>query len=477
LFIQAHRFRADYLSLYTSTSVTLHFGPTHQIYYLPEILLRRLENIPSRDPRTHEIYLVDVDASIGHVLVHFLHTGVYQTLNDEAVEDADNTHKSLVRNEFQTALLALEAARKYSVPGLQELAKIELERRGNEMSLCDPVGAIREEFVAGPSDEHAWLQDFVSRKVRWTFEQDQPMFSAPDFFENIESPTLTQLLAQSIVGLYSEDVEKLRKGKAATDKISTPEHSEPLGIYPPHLPRLPPKGIAATSTGCLASVEKFEAFDDSAAAWDPKPEPVVDESSPAREEDLWGGGGECGSSGWGAATAGTKKKKGRKGDRELKPELEFANEDAGLNAELSRSQAKELNATLNREAKLKKEEDTKRQKEEEEAVEVRRQEKEETEQIRRKEEEAKVKKVEEEEAAAAAAAAAAETGVSSFDSAIETGATSKDDNCESRSEHLSRENRWQNCKLCELCLRKIALKLYKEGLPNVNGFSTTNMQG
>ncbi|OWY51931.1 hypothetical protein AALT_g12044 [Alternaria alternata] len=95
------------------------------------------------------------------------------------------------------------------------------------------------------------------------------MFSAPDFFKNIESPTLTQLLAQVIIHLYSEEVEKLRKGKAATDKMPTPEHSEPLGIYLPHLPRLPPKGIAATSIACLASVEKFEAFDDSVAAWDP----------------------------------------------------------------------------------------------------------------------------------------------------------------------------------------------------------------
>ncbi|KAF1828446.1 hypothetical protein BDW02DRAFT_652053 [Decorospora gaudefroyi] len=241
-------------SLYTSLSVTLHFGPTHQIYYLPEVLLQRLENIPSRDPWTHEIHLVDVDASIGHVLIHFLHTGVYQTLNDEYVEDAENTHKTFVRNEFQTAVLALEAAKKYRVPGLQELAQIELERRGKEMCLCDAVRAIREEFIAGPPDEHAWLRDFVSKKVRWTFEQDPPMLSAPDFFENIESPTLVRLLAQVIVGLYSEEVDKLRKGKTATDKMSTPEHSEPPGSYSPDLGQDPgnrPEAIApAASSSC-----------------------------------------------------------------------------------------------------------------------------------------------------------------------------------------------------------------------------------
>ena len=108
--MQAHHFKADYISLYTSPFVTLHFGPTHQIYYLPEVLLQRLENIPSRDAWTSEIHLVDVDASIGHVLIHFLYTGVYQTLNDENVESAEYTHKTLVRDEFQTAVFALEAA-------------------------------------------------------------------------------------------------------------------------------------------------------------------------------------------------------------------------------------------------------------------------------------------------------------------------------------------------------------------------------
>jgi hypothetical protein len=51
-------------------------------------------------------------------LIHFLHTGVYQALNDEDVEDAKNTHKTPVQNEFQTAVLALEVAENYSMPGL-----------------------------------------------------------------------------------------------------------------------------------------------------------------------------------------------------------------------------------------------------------------------------------------------------------------------------------------------------------------------
>jgi hypothetical protein len=133
----------------------LHFGPTRQKYYVPDTLLQILENSPGRDPWTGEIHLADVDASIGHVLIHFLHTGVYQTLNDEAVENTENAHQNIVSDEFQTAVFALQAAKKYGVPGLQDLAQIELERQGEDMCLRDSVCAIREEFIAGLSDEHA----------------------------------------------------------------------------------------------------------------------------------------------------------------------------------------------------------------------------------------------------------------------------------------------------------------------------------
>ncbi|RAR05686.1 stomatin family protein [Stemphylium lycopersici] len=249
-------------------------------YYLPAALLEKLENIPGRDPWTGEIHLKDVDANIGHILVHFLYTGVYQTLNDE---DIGGVSKSTICKEFQKAALALEAAKKYSVSGLQELAQIELERRGKDMCLREAVCAIREEFMAGSPDECSWLRDYVSQKVRWTFEHDLPTLSAPDFFEIIESPTLSKLLAQTIVGLFSEEVDKLRKAKATNGKTPTLEYSEPPGSYSSHPLTPASEHISATHTAWPASVEKFGAFDDSAAAWDPQ---NLDHDSVSRTPDL-----------------------------------------------------------------------------------------------------------------------------------------------------------------------------------------------
>ncbi|KAH7558353.1 hypothetical protein BM1_05625 [Bipolaris maydis] len=358
-------------SLYTSPFVTLHFGPTHQKYYLPEVLLQKLGNIPSRDHWTGEIHLVDVDASIGHVLIHFLHTGVYQTLNDEDVEGADYPHKTLARNEFQTALLALEAAKKYSVHGLQEVAQVELERRGREIGLHDAVHAIREESIAGASDENAWLRDFLSKKVRWTFEHDRSILSAPELFENIESPTLMQLLAQIIIGLYSEEVDKLCKGKTATEKMSTLEKKEEDDLW------------GAFSFGGIAKNKKEKnkgALEEEPPPPEPESEPVVNESSHAKKEDPWSGE-------W------------RKLEPELEPEPPKVEVDPY--AGLSKLQARKLKIKLDKEAKLKEEEDAKRQKEEEEeAAKIMQQEEEEAEKIRL-EEEAELKRIEEEEAASA----------------------------------------------------------------------------
>lgn len=269
MFGQARPCKADYLSPYTSPSVTLHFGPTLQEYYLPDILLQRLERIPSRDPSTGKIHLADVDASIGHVLIHFLHTGVYQTLQDEGVETTGNTQHDIVLYEFQTALLALEAAKKYGVPGLQDLAQVELERRGKDMCLRDAVRLIREDLIVGLSGEHAWLRDYVAMKVRSAFEHDPSAILAPDFFDSIGSPTLTKLVAQIIVGLYSEEVNTLRKEKNATGRISAPGHDELQGPCSPDIADLPSKRTTEGPNAWPTSVQKFGAFDDSSAAWGP----------------------------------------------------------------------------------------------------------------------------------------------------------------------------------------------------------------
>lgn len=123
-----------------------------------------------------------MDADTGHTLIHFLHTGTYQTLDKTIDEMAEVDKKDVVVNEFQKAVRASEAATKYGLPGLQQLAKTEMERWGADMDLHDAVRAISEDLIAKPLNENTWLQDFVSQKVRLNFELNAEVFSEPDFF-------------------------------------------------------------------------------------------------------------------------------------------------------------------------------------------------------------------------------------------------------------------------------------------------------
>ncbi|CAN9318867.1 unnamed protein product [Alternaria alternata] len=413
---------------YTSPSATLYFGSTLQEYHLPDVLLQRLERIPSHDSWTGKIHLADVDASIGHVLIHFLHTGLYQTLSKEEPESTENTQQDNV-NEFQTALLTLEAAKKYGVPGLQDLAQVELERRGEDMCLRDAVRVIREDFLVGPSGEHAWLRDYVSTKVRSAFEHDPSAILAPDFFDSIGSPTLTKLVAQIIVGLYSEGLDKLRKEKTATGRISAPGHSEASTTLKT---ATRPRGGDAKSWGLDKDKIETQHFRAEEATIAQSQEEDAAENSTMTKDQEDGAGVEPLWGTWMSLAKKEKKFKVKTGSStplvpppdpqlEVDPTLVIPDvETVGpiVSAEqghqetekdpyagLSKLKAKRLKAKLDKEARLKEKEDARRQKEEEETAEIRRQEEAEAELIRLEEEEAESRRLKEEEYAVAAAEA------------------------------------------------------------------------
>lgn len=126
-------------SPYTSYPVALRIGPEHRTYYVPQDLLQNLGSVASYRSFERDLHLPDVDESTGHVLVHYLYTGAYQTLDDmkmSLVEEANI--------EFKRAVLVYRAASKYSVLGLQQLAKHEIERFGAEMNIFEVVEAIKD---------------------------------------------------------------------------------------------------------------------------------------------------------------------------------------------------------------------------------------------------------------------------------------------------------------------------------------------
>ncbi|KAF1847187.1 uncharacterized protein K460DRAFT_413983 [Cucurbitaria berberidis CBS 394.84] len=185
---------------YAETPITLCIGPERKQYYVPNSLLQNPDWVNFPHSWGGNIHLSDVDEGTGHVLVHYLYTGAYQTLNDM---ESSTLKKGII--EFRRALLAYIAAKKYSLHGLKNLARDEVKRFGAELDIFDIVEAINNDFSKMP-DNVAWFHRYLDKKVQATFEEDHTIFANDDFFDCISNAALTKVLAKCVVQLYNKKV-------------------------------------------------------------------------------------------------------------------------------------------------------------------------------------------------------------------------------------------------------------------------------
>ena len=191
---------------------------------MPEALLQNLADLPTRDPWTGHIQLADVDVGTGHVLAHYLHTAAYQTLDDSEDETADSPGTKTATNDFRKAVLTLGAATRFGLAGLQQLAQVEIARTGTDISLHDTIQIIQESLIGGAFHENTWIQAYISEKVRSAYKRKFGLLSGSDMFSGIENPRVIKFLAQTVIGLYDEEILKLRKEKV--DKKQAKQHVE-----------------------------------------------------------------------------------------------------------------------------------------------------------------------------------------------------------------------------------------------------------
>ena len=102
------------------------------------------------------IRLPSVDEDTGHVLIHYLYTGTYQTL--------DNAGKTEERRvEFKRAVAAYFAARTYKLRGLEWLAMESIEHFGTQVPIADIFDVINREFQKF-SDKSTWFHNYLKEK-------------------------------------------------------------------------------------------------------------------------------------------------------------------------------------------------------------------------------------------------------------------------------------------------------------------------
>jgi hypothetical protein len=195
----------------------LRIGPHHQPYFVPEILLQSLRDLPFSESAERTIDLPDVDAETGHVIVHFLYTSQYQTLPDIEEESGP----SYSRAGFKKAISAFIAAKNYKLTALQELARNEVHKCGENIGVAQAAHGIGKDTLSALQEDALWLQDLIMQKAEQAFANNDDIFSSNSFFSGIKSHKLAKLLGQHVAKLYHSRVEELSRGSSEL-KPSTP---------------------------------------------------------------------------------------------------------------------------------------------------------------------------------------------------------------------------------------------------------------
>lgn len=181
------------------------------MFFVPEVLLQSLNDLPRSESDFRKIELSDVDTETGHIIAHFLYTGTYQlppTHPDHADEESLSKPKAA---DFKKGIAAFVAAKKYGLTELQELAKYETERIAAEISVAQAAHAVGKDTLASLQEDAGWLQGIVLRKAEQTFEENDAIFSSGSFFNGIKSLKLAKLLGQRVADLYRRRILQLRE--------------------------------------------------------------------------------------------------------------------------------------------------------------------------------------------------------------------------------------------------------------------------
>ncbi|KAL7955855.1 hypothetical protein V8C34DRAFT_290384 [Trichoderma compactum] len=145
-------------SPYLLITVPLQFKDGRTLHIAPHLL--------SQSPKLEAMYLEnrlnfpDVCGDVGHVIIHYLYTGTYESLQPE--------YSGLIKafaTEFSTSVRAYNAAKTYRLPELAELARHEVERLGGRLQVSH-VFDILQQVCPNPDAKDVWLGEFLKNRVK-----------------------------------------------------------------------------------------------------------------------------------------------------------------------------------------------------------------------------------------------------------------------------------------------------------------------
>ncbi|KAF4852759.1 hypothetical protein CGCSCA4_v002674 [Colletotrichum siamense] len=171
---------APVLSPYTSPTCRVYFRNKIPFFVPRDLLcnaselLGALVTLPSDEPQDelNDIHIEEVPDDAGHVLVHYLYTGTWQTLSQSHSQQEPPTcydsNISVIKSDFETSVHVYCAAKAYGLPGLVGMAKKEVLQLANYLTPLDVVVSASEACQL-LSEHDIWFRSFLQRRLRLMF--------------------------------------------------------------------------------------------------------------------------------------------------------------------------------------------------------------------------------------------------------------------------------------------------------------------
>lgn len=171
---------------------------------------------------------LDFPQEAGHVLVHYLYTGRYQTLRQE-----DLARETLLKTPLEVSLCVFNIAQTYEVPGLASLAKERIACFSDKLA---PLSFLRtakdiSQWLTSSADD-TWLYNLVKSRVHRLFEDPKSLdqegflelFEPPGAFPKILSRAMMEELCCLKTSMYTPSTA------SAEAAPHIPELREPLDV-------------------------------------------------------------------------------------------------------------------------------------------------------------------------------------------------------------------------------------------------------
>ncbi len=199
-------------------------------------------DILKKSPKLHAAYegrlpeLPAIPEDVGHVLVHYLHTGTYGSLRPKPT---DTLPKQVC--ELKTSIQAYAAARAYHLPDLMRLAEAKIDKYGDGLPLPALLEVARDAYPT-LTEGDSWFLDYLRSRIRPHLKDPKSLLGSNllDQISSILSPN--RVLLRTVLELFCERI--VARPESATSPgsstiaspITSPGSSRAVSPLPPPPP-------------------------------------------------------------------------------------------------------------------------------------------------------------------------------------------------------------------------------------------------